>query len=69
MTKDALKSLSSDSRVQLGFVVVLVGFIVSGVWWAATIDSKLANIERKVERVVDDHEQRIRSLEHARVKP
>lgn len=69
MTKDTFKNLSGDSRIQLGFAVVLIGFVVSGVWWAATVDSKLANIERKVERVVDDHEQRIRSLEHGRTQP
>ena len=63
------EGLNEKTYVQIGLVLVVIGFVVGAIWWAATMQSKMDQVieEVKTSRVlqtrVNDNETKVKILE------
>jgi hypothetical protein len=53
--------LGEKSNIQIGFALVLAGFIVGAIWWAATMQSKMDQV---IEEVKVSQAQQVRMNEN-----
>ena len=63
------QGLNEKSYIQIGLVLVLIGFIVGCIWWAATMQSKMDQVieemhgSRSLRTEVSENEMKIKILE------
>ena len=63
------QGLNEKSYIQIGLVLVLIGFIVGCIWWAATMQSKMDQVieemhgSRALLTKVSENEMKIKILE------
>lgn len=69
------QAISESTKVRLGLLIAILGLvlggIVSGVWWAATITAKvnvILDFNNTTKEVVKEHTQQIGALEKATQK-
>ena len=43
--------LDKDSAVSVGLALVLAGLLVSAIWWASGMDTRLQNVEERVQPI------------------